>query len=61
MSKKSDLKKLTEKDFERGWTHFCHCINFSGSAMDAEAIDFMLYFPMQVFELIRQKDPQKGD
>lgn len=36
------------KEFEKGWKHFCNCIDFGGSNLDAEAIRFMNEMPGQI-------------
>ena len=33
--------KTKRQEFEEGWKHFCDCINFGASTLDAEAIEFM--------------------
>ena len=32
---------MTVKEFERGWLHFCDCMDFNHSALDFEAITWM--------------------
>lgn len=32
---------MTTKEFAKGWKHFCSCIDFGNSNLDAEAIRFM--------------------
>lgn len=32
---------MTTKEFAKGWKHFCSCIDFGNSNLDAEAIQFM--------------------
>lgn len=39
---------MTVKEFLDGWKHFCECIDFSQSALDAEAIRFMNEMPAAV-------------
>lgn len=36
--------KINEKKLYEGWSHFCKCINFGDSALDADAIVFMNEF-----------------
>lgn len=39
---------MTFKEFSDGWKHFCDCIDFAQSALDAEAIRFMNDMPSSV-------------
>ena len=39
---------MTVKEFADGWKHFCKCIDFRQSALDAEAIRFMNEMPAGV-------------
>jgi len=39
---------MTVKEFEDGWKHFCDCIDFARSALDAEAIMFMNEMPAAI-------------
>ena len=43
----SEYTKLT-KEFEDGWAHFCKCIDFNHSALDADAIRFMNEMPSRI-------------
>ena len=36
---------MKANEFEKGWKHFCDCINFSASTLDAKAIAFMTFAP----------------
>ena len=38
----------TAKEFIAGWPHFCKCINWKVSGMDAEAIRFMNEVPAKI-------------
>lgn len=40
----NDLLEANEK-FLKGWGHFCDCINWGKSFLDAEAIQFMNEVP----------------
>lgn len=48
---------MTTKEFADGWAHFCKCIDFARSALDAEAIRFMNEMPAAVKEGLT---PEKG-
>ena len=39
---------MTIKEFANGWKHFCDCIDFAKSALDAKAIRFMNEMPSAV-------------
>ncbi len=39
---------MTIDEFLQGWKHFCKCINFRQSALDADAIRFMNEMPSEV-------------
>lgn len=39
---------MTNEEFEIGWKHFCKCVNFNYTALDAESIRFMNEMPAQV-------------
>lgn len=39
---------MTGQEFAKGWKHFCNCINFDSSALDAESIKFMNEAPAKV-------------
>ena len=41
-------KRMTATLFLRGWKHFCDCIDFGKSTLDAEAIQFMNDMPSTV-------------
>ena len=48
---------MTVEEFADGWKHFCGCIDFGHSALDAEAIRFMNEMPAAVKEgLIPDKE-----
>jgi len=47
---------MTTKEFTDDWKHFCNCINFDKSAMDADAIRFMNEGPGKIIQNIRQRD-----
>lgn len=38
----------TAKEFIAGWSHFCKCIDFGKSFLDAEAIRFMNEIPARI-------------
>ena len=40
---------MTKKEFSKGWKHFCGCIDFGQSHLDAEAIQFMNEVPGKVY------------
>lgn len=44
------------KEFEAGWNHFCKCIDFSHSALDAEAITFMNEAHAKLIQALRPHD-----
>lgn len=46
---------MTDKEFIEGWKHFCNCIDFSKSALDAEAIRFMNEMPAKVIIALQHK------
>ncbi len=46
---------MTGKEFANGWKHFCYCINFAESALDAEAIRFMNEAPAQIVKALDHK------
>lgn len=39
---------MTIEEFAKGWYHFCECIDFARSNMDAESIRFMNEMPAAV-------------
>ena len=39
---------MTFTEFSNGWKHFCACIDFGRSALDADAIKFMNEMPASV-------------
>ena len=46
-AKNNHLEK-TAKEFIAGWPHFCKCINWKVSGLDAEAIRFMNEVPAKI-------------
>lgn len=38
------MKKENKDKFRKEWEHFCNCINFALSPLDARAIQFMNEF-----------------
>ena len=48
-------KRELAKKFSEGWKHFCGCVNFADSPLDAEAIRFMNEMPGKVIEALRGK------
>ena len=44
-----------EKKFIEGWEHFCKCINFGVSALDADAIKYMNEFEIKLEALLEAK------
>ncbi len=38
----------TAKEFVAGWSHFCKCIDFGRSGLDAKAIRFMNEVPAKI-------------
>lgn len=54
-------KPKISKEFEEGWKHFCNCINFLRSPLDAEAIRFMNETPgkvVQALKALESKPPE---
>lgn len=47
---------MTKDEFIKGWKHFCDCIDFGRSALDAEAIRFMNEAPAEIIKAL----PEKG-
>ncbi len=47
-------KKMTGQEFTEGWKHFCECINFSQSWLDATAIKFMSEMPYQAADALNK-------
>lgn len=45
-----------EKDFTDGWKHFCNCIDFGKSNLDAEAIQFMNEMPGRILQCANDYD-----
>ncbi len=43
---------MTGTQFLRGWKHFCDCIDFNHSNLDAEAITFMNEMPVAASEAL---------
>ena len=39
---------LSPKEFSHGWSHFCSCVDFGKSTLDAEAIKFMNEVPGRI-------------
>lgn len=50
---------MTREEFEKGWAHFCNCIDFARSALDAEAIGFMNEAPAKIAEALETGDELK--
>lgn len=46
---------MTKDEFRDGWKHFCKCIDFNHSALDAEAIRFMNEAPAEILEALPDK------
>lgn len=46
-------KERLSKEFEEGWKHFCDCLNFNQSALDAEAIRFINETPGKVVQALK--------
>ena len=44
------------KEFAAGWIHFCDCIDFGRSALDADAIRFMNETPGKVVQALKQQN-----
>jgi len=51
--KEADVKNLI-KEFSDGWRHFCGCIDWKFSYMDADAIRFMNETPGKIIEALKQ-------
>lgn len=45
------------QDFIDGWLHFCDCIDFGNSALDAEAIRFMNEVPGKIKQALAKAQP----
>jgi len=43
---------ITKQEFEKGWKHFCSCMDFARSNMDAGAIQFMNEVPGKVLAVL---------
>ena len=43
---------MTKEEFAKGWTHFCDCINFGKSNLDAKAIRFMNETPAEILQVL---------
>jgi len=43
---------MTLEEFKEEWEHFCACIDFGRSALDARAIRFMNEFSIRLEELV---------
>lgn len=52
--KKPDPRKLA-KEFAAGWNHFCDCIAFGKSNLDAEALQFMNEMPGKIVKALKAK------
>lgn len=48
-----DLSEVCE-DFAKGWSHFCDCIDFGNSALDADAIRWMNEVPPKIGQAIKK-------
>ncbi|MHA2023320.1 MAG: hypothetical protein ACTSWQ_06630 [Candidatus Thorarchaeota archaeon] len=46
---------IDKEEFLKGWDHFCKCVNFADSAMDAEAISWMNEFTKNIHEFTNEK------
>lgn len=47
---------MTKKEFADSWKHFCNCIDFGKSNLDAEAIRFMNEGIGKVAQTFQQRD-----
>ena len=47
---------MTKKEFADDWKHFCSCIDFGRSNLDADSIRFMNEGPGKILETIKQRD-----
>ena len=45
---------MEKEEFLKGWEHFCKCINFGMSALDADAIRFMNEFRPNLDSIIKE-------
>lgn len=52
---------MTIKEFADGWKHFCKCINFEFTALDAKAIRFMNEMPIAVSKGLVKDSQQVQD
>ncbi len=43
---------MTKDEFTKGWKHFCDCIDFGRSNLDAESIRFMNEAPAEITALL---------
>lgn len=43
------------EDFVAGWPHFCRCVNFNESNLDAEAIRFFNEVPGKIETALKAK------
>ena len=50
---------MTLEEFKEEWKHFCACIDFGRSALDARAIRFMNEFSVELKKLIDDSLLQK--
>ena len=50
---KDKYNKALAKEFEADWKHFCDCIDFARSYLDADAIRFMNEVPGKIIEALR--------
>lgn len=48
------------QDFIDGWPHFCDCINFGESNLDAEAIRFMNEAVGEVARVLEQEKAKRS-
>lgn len=46
--------ELMPKDFAEGWKHFCNCMNFNQSFLDADAIRFMNEVPGKIMQILER-------
>ena len=44
------------QDFAKGWSHFCGCIDFGKSALDADAIRWMNEVPPKIGQAITKAE-----
>jgi len=46
---------MKKEEFKNQWYHFCDCINFADSALDADAIRFMNEFSSRLDSVIEEE------